>query len=129
MNILIVSYLDYVTNQIEIVIKQACKDVNINITKSTSKANFFIMQKECDLVIIDMMVQEYSDKITKPILESSITFLKSLKSEYPAIKAFALFDEDETGKKGQDEISDLGYELAAYNPFSKEWEEKLKNYI
>lgn len=129
MNILVVSYVDCITNRIKELVEKEYKEVNIDVVKDAANARYNSSVVNYDLVIIDMRIQQYDGEIIKPILIPATLFLKDLKKRFPLTKVFALFDEGETGKKGQDEITALGYEIAAYDYLSIEWETKLLQYI
>lgn len=129
MNILIIAYNDQVANEIKEVINKKSIGVNVDVVEDISHARYQVNHKEYKLVIVDMMVQEFFGMSTKPILHSPTMFLKKLKNDFPQLKVFALFNEKETGKKGQSEIQALGYEVAAYSFISTEWRNKLVKYI
>jgi len=129
MNILIVSYVYGITESIKKVIKKKYQNANIDVVNDTFKATRIIQLNNYDIVVIDMMVQETINVLSKPILVPALEFLKELNEKSNNTKAFALFDEDETNKKGQDEVLALGYSITNFEFSSNEWEKKLLDYI
>lgn len=130
MNILVVSYVDYITDEIKKVLSQK-ENVSIDVAKDTIEATTHVKRspREYDLIVIDMMVQSCFYTMDQPLLQPALIFLNQIKKIKPFIKVFALFDEAETEKRGQKEVKDLGYEIAAWEFRSIEWEDKLSKYI
>ena len=129
MNILIITPNNQVANEIKETVNKDIIGGNFDVVVDISHARYQVRSKEYKIVVIDMMSQEFFNMNTKPILYSPTSFIKKLKIENPQLKIFALFNENKTGKKGQDEIKELGYEVGAYSFISNEWRKRLKKYM
>lgn len=129
MNILIVCSNERVVEQIESTLGRKYKDARFIEVDDISHARYHTNQGKCDIVVIDMMVQECLGGAPKPLLQPAITFLKKVKLQFPLVKVLALFDEQKVGKKGQDEIMALGYGVTSWKPYSSDWMRKLNEYL
>lgn len=129
MNILVISYVEYITTQIEMLLKNKYNDCNILVANDTKDAKRLLYENDFDLIIIDMMVQESLHLINNSILMPALQFLRYVNFRCPNIKVFALFDESETGKAYQEEVESMNYKIANCDVASVEWEQKLLNYI
>lgn len=133
MKVLVVSYVDYITEGFVEVIKKVNSDAVIDVVKDTWSAERKLFRPgDYDIIVIDMMVQQYDGRITAHVLESALGFLELIKSS-SRIKApekvFALFDPDETEDRGKDEVTKMGFAVADYNFCSIDWRTKLFEYL
>lgn len=132
MRVLVVSYVDCITDEIVLCIRKFDSNVIIDKVKDVWSAKHYLRTKEkYDVIVIDMMVQEDYNMLIDPILQPALNFISLReydKFNFPN-KLFALFDYDETGDKGKDEVYKAGFELANFNFMSLEWRNKLMQYL
>lgn len=138
MNVLVISYVDGITQSIiNTVVETTSENCMIEVAKDICAARLSFYKEICayDVVIIDMMVQEHINRFNccrEPLLVHSLEFidwLEKMPEEKRPKKIFALFDEAETGKKGEDIIANKGYAFANYDFSSIEWQLKLIEYL
>lgn len=138
MNVLVISYVNGMTQSIiNTVVETTSEAAMIEIVKDTCAARLSYYRAACvyDVVIIDMMVQEHMNRShcsDGPLLVPAFQFigwLENMPEEKRPKKIFAIFDEAETGKKGEDIITNKGYAFANYDFSSTEWQLKLIDYL
>ncbi len=136
MKVLVVSYVDGITEEIVEVIKSFDDNVKIDKVKDTLSACNYIQKQRFnerlyDIVVIDMMVQEDNSRVVGPILKPALDFLKRSNKEnfHLPSKVFALFDPDETGDKGKEEVKKLGFAVSDFSFRSIQWKNELYDYI
>ena len=137
MNVLVISYVDGITKSIiNTVVETTPEDGMTKVAKDICDARMSFYKGECyDVVIIDMMVQEHMNRFNcshGPLLVPALQFIEwieEMPEEKRPKKIFALFDEAETGKKGEDIIADKGYAFANYDFSSIDWQLKLTEYL
>lgn len=132
MKVLVVSYVEGITEEIVEVIKNVWADVNIDIAVDTWHARYNLSKNEYDLMIIDMMAQEDNNHCVGPLLKPALDMLKFIdKSKVlnKPKKVFALFDKDETGEAGKEEVTTLGYKIADFTFASIQWRRELTEYM
>lgn len=128
MRVLIVSYLEGITDAIIKVVKDFDENAEIDITTEVIRAHQRVYARHYDVIIIDMMTPFKSNNKSDNILEPALSFLKGDKAEFPK-KVFVLFDPEETGDEGKDKVREMGYAISDYIYNSKSWERDLFEYI
>lgn len=136
MKALVVSYVDGITESIVEAIRMFDKDSVIDTVKDTSSArhNLRLLGEEntYDIIVIDMMVQEDYGILADPILEPALRFIR-LRNRFEKLnfpkKVFALFDSNETGERGKEEVREMGYAVSNYCFYSIQWRRELHEYL
>lgn len=136
MKALVVSYVNGITESIIEAIRMFDENAIIDTVKDTWSARHNLEKagkdNKYDIIVIDMMVQEDNGILIDPILEPALSFIelgnKFEKLNFPK-KVFALFDPDETGERGKDEVREMGYVVSNYQFNSIQWRGKLHEYL
>lgn len=136
MKALVVSYVDGITKSIVESIWMFDGNSVIDTVKDTWSARRNLEKagkdNKYDIIVIDMMVQEDNGILIDPILEPALSFIelgnKFEKLKFPK-KVFALFDSDETGNRGKEEVLKMGYAVSNYCYNSIQWIRELHEYL
>lgn len=132
MNVLVVSYVEGITEEIVEVIKKTCQDASIDIVLDTLHARSNLFKREYDLMVIDMMVQKDNNYCVGPLLKPALDLLNNI-NDFKRLnkpkKVFALFDKDETGNAGKNEVISLGHKISDFNFSSIQWRCELMDYM
>lgn len=120
-NILIVSYEDGITSEIINSVSKKYKNFCIHIAKNIVEAELLIAKNNYNLVIIDTMTPDDEEVISESVIPS-INFVFLAKYYYAKNSKFiAIFDENETGQKGQEEMKKYGVSVISINSDLEEY--------
>lgn len=125
MNILIISYVNTITEQAKEAIIKKYENAIIKEVNDILHAKYELVNNDYDFIVIDTTVRENCRIKDKNLTEPTVNFLMWLKTYFPEIGAFALFDETETGKECKKYIQKLDYEVNSWNMSSIEWCQNL----
>lgn len=134
MRVLVISYLEDVTDAIIGTIRCVDERIDISLARDTWFAKHLLKDTnyEYDAIIMDIMVQETNGFESDIFLKPAIDFLRSgkitNKVKFPK-KVFVLFDTTKTGSTGKVEVKKLGYDFCNYHRGANQWKEELIDFL
>lgn len=137
MRVLVISYLDDVTDEIIDTLRFFDENIKISLAKDTWFAKYLLKSQmnsneEYDVLVMDAMVQETNGFESEVLLKPTIDFLRSgkitHKVKFPK-KVFVLFDTAKTGSVGKAEVKKLGYTFANYYKGANQWKDLLIDFL